>query len=199
MKHILITLSIVFSTILISKAQIAPVAEDISPLLIGEKIPEAILLDKNNQKVSILELIKTKPTILVFYRGGWCPYCNTHLSALANKEEEILKLGYQILAVSPENFENIEKTTNDNSINYTILSDPEGQFIQQMGLAFKPNSKTITYMQAKTKGTLVEVLPVPAIMILNKDAEIVFEYINPTYKKRMSEELLLNILKTKLL
>ena len=46
--------------------------------------------------------ILAKKTVLVVYRGGWCPYCNSQLSDLQDIENQILQLGYQIIAVSPD-------------------------------------------------------------------------------------------------
>lgn len=67
------------------KAQSIPSkAEDISPLLIGETLPKAKLLDSKGNTFELNDILKTKPTVLVFYRGGWCPYCNLQLSGLAS-------------------------------------------------------------------------------------------------------------------
>ena len=92
------------------KAQVADKPEDISPLLIGETIPDATLVNSDGENIQLYDLIKTKPTVLVFYRGGWCPYCNLQLSALAITQEEIIELGYQIIAVSPDNYKNLQPT-----------------------------------------------------------------------------------------
>ena len=83
-------------------AQVPQNAEDISPLLIGEKLPEAMLLDEDGKPINLNKEIAKKKTVLVFYRGGWCPFCNMQLASLAEAESEILKLGYQIIAVSPD-------------------------------------------------------------------------------------------------
>jgi peroxiredoxin len=176
-------------------AQIAKNPEDISPLLIGEKIPKAILKDEKGNSILLNDLLKEKPTVLVFYRGGWCPYCNLQLSALAFIEDEILKLGYQIIAISPENFKNIQPTIEEDKVNYKIVSDEDGKLIQEIGIAFKPNLITKTYIATKTNGKSSSVLPVPTVMVVNKNSEILFEYINPNYKNRITPELLLAVLK----
>jgi thiol-disulfide isomerase/thioredoxin len=54
---------------------IAKSATDIAPLLIGEKIPNAALKSAENTAVNLTDLIQKKKTVLVFYRGGWCPFC----------------------------------------------------------------------------------------------------------------------------
>ncbi len=43
----------------------------IQPLLIGASIPSVSLTDLEGKPVDLAEEIKTTPSILVFYRGGW--------------------------------------------------------------------------------------------------------------------------------
>ncbi len=175
-------------------AQIAEKSEDISPLLIGETLPNENIVNSNNIEVELLSLLKLKPSVIVFYRGGWCPYCNLQLAALAQAENEILKLGYQIIAISPEDFKNITSTTSTDSVKYQVFSDPGGNLIQKVGIAFKTPLLTKGYISTKTKGDVSQLLPVPTVMVANTDGEILFEYINPNYKKRITKQLLLAVL-----
>jgi peroxiredoxin len=106
-------------------AQVPENAEDICPLLIGESIPKATLQDSEGKQVELSKLLGNKPTVLVFYRGGWCPYCSVQLSGLVKIEKEILDLGYQMIAISPDDYRNLQTTESKESINYTLLSDPD--------------------------------------------------------------------------
>ncbi|MCK0178261.1 AhpC/TSA family protein [Flavobacteriaceae bacterium S0862] len=178
----------------IGYAQIPEKAEDISPLLIGETLPEATLLDKNGESVNLNEEIAKKKTVLVFYRGGWCPYCNMQLSSLAATEKEILELGYQIIAVSPDDYQNLKPSVEKNKTSYKLYSDVDGSFIKNIGIGFTPNEKTTNYISKKTTGKTTSVLPVPTVLVLNTKGEILFEYISPNYKQRISTELLLAVL-----
>jgi len=175
-------------------AQIADKAEEICPLLVGEILPNEQILNLENKPVELLSVLKQKPTVLVFYRGGWCPYCNMQLSALAEAEQEILKLGYQIVAISPEGNENLKPTIEKDSIKYQLFSDPEGNLIQKVGIAFKTRTPSKIYASTKTKGKVSDVLPVPTVMVVNTEGEILFEYINPNYKQRLTTKLLLAVL-----
>lgn len=57
-------------------AQTPKKPEDISPLLIGENIPNVSLIDSSGEPVNLATQIQKSNTVLVFYRGGWCPFCN---------------------------------------------------------------------------------------------------------------------------
>ena len=178
-----------------TQAQVPEKAEDISPLLIGETLPNAKLFNVEGKEIQLKNIVKEKPTVLVFYRGGWCPYCNTQLSGLAEIESEIIDLGYQIVAVSPDNYKNLKPTMEEDKVNYQLFSDPNGQLIQDIGIAFKASGMTRAYIAKKTKLDATEVLPAPTVMILNTSGDILFEYISPNYKVRLSSELLLASLK----
>jgi len=175
-------------------AQVVDKAEDICPLLVGETLPNEQVMNLENKPIELFSILKVKPTVLVFYRGGWCPYCNTQLAALAEAEPEILKLGYQIVAISPEGNENLQPTIEKDSINYQLFSDPGGNLIQNVGIAFKTRTPSKIYASTKTKGKVSDVLPVPTVMIVNTKGVILFEYINPNYKQRLTTKLLLAVL-----
>lgn len=177
------------------KAQVPMNAEDISPLLIGEQFPEANLLNIEGENVLLQDILKEKPTVLVFYRGGWCPYCNNQLSSLAEAEKEIIDLGYQIIAISPDHLESLKPTVEDDKLNYNIYSDSGAALIQAIGIGFETPEKAKGYIFKKTNKEATDILPVPAVFILDTKGKILFEYINPDYSTRLSSELLLASLK----
>ena len=173
------------------------VAEDISPILVGETLPNANFQNTVGEYVQLKALLEEKPTVLVFYRGGWCPYCNVQLSGLVEIEEDVLELGYQIVAISPDDYKNLQSTIENNSTKYKLLSDPNGKFIKEIGIAFKTSSSLKEYITGKgQKGETSSVMPAPTVMIVDKKGVIKFEYINPNYKERISGEMLLSVLKT---
>ena len=180
-----------------NQSPIPLVAEDISPILIGETLPNANFQNVEGEYVQLKALLEEKPTVLVFYRGGWCPYCNVQLSGLVEIEEDVLKLGYQIVAISPDDYKNLQSTIENNSTKYKLLSDPNGKFIKEIGIAFKTSSSLKEYITGKgQKGETSSVMPAPTVMIVDKKGVIKFEYINPNYKERISGEMLLSVLKT---
>lgn len=185
-------LLLIFST---SFAQIYETAKDVKPLLIGETIPNAKLLNMEGNSFNFSNNLERKPTVLIFYRGGWCPYCNAQLSDIAKMEDEIIKAGYQIIAISPEDFTNFPEIVKKDEVKFQLLSDVEGKLIEQMGIGFRPDEKTKEYISKKTTGKNSTILPVASVFVVNMKKEIVFEYVNPNYKQRLSGNLLLAVLK----
>ena len=187
----------ILSSLLLSTAaqSIPGTATDISPLLIGEKIPDIQLSNLEGKKVSLNDIISKEQTLLIFYRGGWCPYCNLHLAELQSIESEILKSGFNIIAISPDSPDNLKASIEKHKLNYTLLSDSKTEAARAFGIAFQA-SERYGEMLGKASGSLNTqgLLPVPAVFVLNKQGEILFEYINPDYKKRLKGSLLLAVL-----
>lgn len=177
-----------------SFSQVAEKPEDISPLLIGEKVPDTEITTVENIKIPLTEIVKEKPSILLFYRGGWCPYCNAHLSAVGEVTEEINKMGYQIVAVSPDSPEKLTESLQEQDLDYKLFSDADGSLIKAMGLAHKAPEKYGSMLSSFSNGANTGFLPAPALFIVNTEGEIIFEYISPDYKQRISSKMLMAVL-----
>ena len=44
---------------------------DVCPLMIGATIPAVTVATVDGETLDLLAVVKTKPTVLVYYRGGW--------------------------------------------------------------------------------------------------------------------------------
>lgn len=195
MKKLFFIVLATITSVANSQNALPKTATDIAPLLIGEKIPNTSLKSADDATVSIADLLKKKKTVLVFYRGGWCPYCNMHLQALAEAEKQILDLGYQIIAISPDTPANLKITEEKDKVKYTLLSDSKGELIKAVGIAFEAPENYKSVINVHSNGTNTNFLPVPSVFVVNADSDIVFEYVSPDFKHRITAELLVAVLK----
>lgn len=176
---------------------VAESAEEVHPLLIGAQAPDVTLRDVESNGVGLRTLLAEKPTILIFYRGGWCPYCNTHLAGIAESDPKLREMGYQIVAISPDRPEKLRETLDKSALTYTLLSDSAMEAAKGFGVAFKVESETVE--KYKTFGIDLDdasgkdhhLLPVPSVFILGTDGMIRFQYVNPNYKVRLDADVLL--------
>ena len=165
--------------------------EDVAPLLTGEQIPVLQLPDSSGELVDLNQSILATPTILVFYRGGWCPYCNRQLSGLQAIEKDLKKMGYQIIAISTDSPDNLKKSMIKEKLSYTLLSDADLRAAKLFGIAFKGPESYDKFLPETSGGKNADkLLPVPSVFILNKKGTILFEYINPDMTQRLSAPLL---------
>ena len=193
-------LVIAFSTLAEAQSY-AKNAEQVTPALIGTTIPEANVKTVDGKTVAIKDVVSQKPTVLIFYRGSWCPYCNKHLAELQKAEQQLVDMGYQILAVSPDRPKFLKNSVAKHDLDYTLLSDSPMSLTKAFGLAFKVDDSTVErYKQngidlEKNSGYDHHLLPVPAVYLINPDGLITFQYVNPDYKTRIKSEVLLSAAK----
>lgn len=170
---------------------------DISPLLIGEKIPAVKVPAADGRLYDLNAAVCQKPTILIFYRGGWCPFCNRELAGIQSIQTNLVKLGYQIIAISTDSPRNLSKSAEKNQLTYTLLSDADLAVSKQFGLAFEAPVAYSKTLETGSDGKNVnKLLPVPSVFILDKKGVIQFEYINPDYRQRISPELMIAVAET---
>lgn len=50
---------------------VAPSADRVRPLLIGATVPSVTLATSDGEAIELSEVLSRKPTVVVFYRGGW--------------------------------------------------------------------------------------------------------------------------------
>ncbi len=171
---------------------VATSATLVQPLKVGDRAPKADVLDADGEPVRLNELYAEKPTVLIFFRGGWCPYCVRHLSDLATVEKDLIEAGFQIAALSPDLPKHLK--SEDAEASFTLLSDREGEAAKAFGLAFRLDDATHERYLGFTKKIDVEersgrshrILPVPAVYIVDKTGTIRFAHWDPEYKKRLS-------------
>jgi peroxiredoxin len=178
---------------------VAPSAEEIRPLLIGARAPRPILRDKNDKEYDLGKAYSEKPTVLVFYRGGWCPFCTRQLMEIAPLVPRLEDLGWRILAVGmdqPSKIREMEKELGVRS--HELLSDNDLRAAKAFGVAFQVPADLVSRYKTEygidleaASGRSHHVLPVPAVFLIDTEGTIVFTYVNPDYKKRVDGELLL--------
>jgi peroxiredoxin len=172
-------------------------AGDVCPIKVGSRIPQLSLRTPANKAFDLNAAIARKPTVLIFYRGGWCPYCNLQLAQLQKAETQLLKLGYQVLAVSPDTPAELNKSLQKNGLKYTLLSDSTMTAAQALGIAFRVDAATLKKYNEygidleKSSGQKHHLLPVPAVFVLDTKGTIQFSYVNPDYTVRLAPEVLL--------
>lgn len=181
---------------------IAETAEQVSPLLNGQHIPVAVQVTTSEGKTSSLgQVLNNKKTVLFFYRGGWCPFCNTQMGQLKKIESQLTALGFQLIGISTDNAQDLQKSIGEHQLNYQLLADFNSVTSQAFGLAYYSSQQVTDRYLAKMnlKNPLQKnkagderlVLPVPAIYVIDSQGLVQFNYVNPNYKVRLHEALLL--------
>jgi peroxiredoxin len=189
MRNVLLVVFI-FMALAVS-GQIENSAKSVSPLEAGKQIPDVSIKDLDNNKVMVRDIVAEGPAVFLFYRGGWCPYCTKHLSDIASIEGKIKKMGYTIVAISPDSPDKMKETLEKSDITYKLYSDSDGELIKSMGLAFKAPKLYGRLLKKHSDGINKGVLPVPALYVVGTDGNIKYRFYSSNYKERISSDELL--------
>jgi peroxiredoxin len=172
-------------------------ADAIRPLYEGLSIPEGLVVKGvDGEMVDLTTLMRSTPSILVFYRGGWCPYCNQQLAELAGLEDEVVSIGYQIFALSPDRGESLKGHGESSGEAFRLFSDSDHVASDAFGVSFKVDEQMHRTLMGygidieEASGNASRILPTPAVFVV-RDGIIRFAYVNPDYKVRLDGDVLL--------
>lgn len=180
-------------------------AKEIMPLTPGDQLPQICLNDAKGKTFNLNDSISKKPAVLIFYRGGWCPFCTEHLAELQAVSSDLVKMGYQLIAISPDRPELLTPLSKEKGLNYSLYSDSSMKASTAMGIAFRLDDAT--FKKYKTSynidieadsGYKHHLLPVPAVFIIGTDGIVKYTYTDPDYKQRLSPEKILEVAKKEL-
>ena len=180
-----------------SRTDIHASADQVQPLLAGMTAADFNVKDAEGKAFEFNAADMNKPVVLTFFRGGWCPYCNLHLSEMRKAETQLKEMGFDIWFISIDKPEMLLESLDDPNIGYTMYSDSSLEATRAFGIAFQVDDELVEkYLQwnidlEKASGENHHVLPAPATYIIGKDGVINFAYVNPNYKVRLHPNVLL--------
>ena len=175
---------------------IAPSAEEAQPLQPGDRAPAFTVYHVDGSPFAFDPDQLERPALLITFRGGWCPYCNTHLQELRHVIPEIKAAGYDVLFLSADRPEILYSSLKEESqdLDYLVLSDSKLEAASALGIAFQlPDAQVERYKQygidlEKASGESHHGLPVPAVFVIDTAGMITYVYANPDYTVRLSAD-----------
>lgn len=189
------TLLITTLTLTLTVLSIARGEPPTEPLGVGDTIPAGHLKSETDRDVDLRSLVAEAPTVLIFYRGGWCPYCRRHLADLAEVVPALDEAGFRILAISPDQPSKLRAKPDFGELPYTLLSDSSMSVSSAFGIAFRVDDELVEkYMNSYgidlegDSGETHHLLPHPAVYIVDTEGVIQYAHVDPNYKERLDPD-----------
>jgi peroxiredoxin len=177
-------------------AEFASDAAAVRPLGVGERAPD-FTADRADSTPYVFSARHMKrPAVLIFYRGGWCPFCNAQLADLRLVEPKLRASGFDVLFVSTDRPELLYTSLKTQNIPYTLVSDPGLRAAQAFHIAFHLDDEQYAEELKwgvdleKTTGMKDHALPVPSVFIIDTAGIIRFVYSNPDFRVRLGADAL---------
>ncbi len=172
-------------------------------LQVGATFPEFNLPNEKGEIKRLEEVKGEKATVISFYRGGWCPYCNIELQALQKALPEFKNLGANLIAITPETPDNSLSTSEKNKIEFSVISDVDNKLGKEMDLVFQlpKEIQEIYYTKfnidiEKHNQNKDAELPLAATYIIDNNNEVKYSFLNEDYTKRAEISEIIEVLKT---
>lgn len=156
---------------------------------VGDAAPSFVLPDAMGRQVRLSELLARGPVVMVWYRGGWCPYCNIQLQAMQEVLPELEAAGGTLVAISPERPDESMSTKEQNELDFVVLSDLGNRAAAAYGLAFTlPGPVAEAYQKGfdlhRHNMDTSNRLPLAATYVVDQDGVISWAQVDADYRKR---------------
>lgn len=166
----------------------------------GDTAPDFTLPNAQGGTTSLADLRADGPVVLLWYRGGWCPYCNLTLHAYGERLEELEALGATLVAVSPELPDQSLSTAERNALDFVVLSDVDNGVARDFGVLFEvPEGVWTRYREQLDVGAYYAhgraELPLAATYVIASDGTIAYAYLDADYRNRADPEDVLGVLR----
>jgi peroxiredoxin len=158
---------------------------------VGNLLNDFVLPDATGRDVSLSDLLADGPAVLVFYRGGWCPYCNL---ALHQYQSELVprlpRYGATLAAISPQKPDESLTTADKHGLQFAVLSDAGADVAQALGIAFEPSTDVLEAQRAlgldirngNADGS--PELPMPTVLVIDSNRTVQFADVQVDYTRR---------------
>jgi peroxiredoxin len=165
---------------------------------VGATLPDADLLDPHGAATSLYDALGDRLTVVVFYRGAWCPYCNITLSTYqAELVPEVARRNVGLVAISPQVPDGSLSIQEKHDLTFAVLSDPGNQLAKAAGILTGPSDE-VRAVQVQLGSDLTDInadgttgLPMPTTLIVDADHVVRWVDVHPDYATRSEPEQIL--------
>jgi peroxiredoxin len=158
---------------------------------VGTVLPDAELLDVHGAATTLSAAAGDGMSVLVFYRGAWCPYCNIALPVYQDQLlPELTERGIRLVAISPQKPDGSLTMQQKHALAFTVVSDPGNIIAARLGILTQPSDEAraaqlqlgLDLTSVNADGTVA--LPMPATVILDASRTVRWVDVHPDYSTR---------------
>jgi peroxiredoxin len=153
---------------------------------VGDTLEPCTLTDATGAPVTLDRLVEDAPAVVVFHRGGWCPYCNLALRTYQRELlPELAASGARLVAISPQSPDQSHSTAEKAELEFTVLSDPGNRIAHRVGVVVQQADEVLNVQRtlgldlAEVNAECSTELPRPTVLIVDRDRTVRFVDVQP--------------------
>jgi peroxiredoxin len=124
----------------------------------GDRFPALTLALTGGGTLSLPDDLTGHFSVILFYRGSWCPYCNAQLRAFQRSLDRLTGLGILVAAVSVDDGATTKNLIAKHGLQFPIghsadaravaaatgaFVNPDPAYLQSTGFILDPNSRVV--------------------------------------------------------
>lgn len=166
----------------------------------GTKVTEFSLVSHNGKKTDMTTLLKQSPLLVVFYRGGWCPYCNLQIRELTKTWPEFQQRGVTPVLISADSVEGAALASTSYDIPFPVLSDSDLSAHKAFDVVLDIDDEN--YKLYQSYGIELEAwsgkghhkISVPSVFLVDSEGTVLWAHASKDYETRPSATQLLSVI-----
>jgi peroxiredoxin len=157
-------------------------------LTIGAMLPDDLLFVEHDRGPIVASELRGRPTVLLFYRGNWCPLCMAQIGEIAERWQEVEALGAQVALVSPQDEEHTRALAARHNVEFRYLRDDELVAARRLGIVNADG--TPAGMIGYDSDTVL-----PTVVVTDAEGRIVYADQTDNYRVRPTPDTVLTALR----
>jgi len=149
---------------------------------VGDTLPEFVTPPRtlDDEELRLRDL-RGERVVLLFHRGGWCPFCQAELAGVNDRYDDLSDKA-RIIAISGDLPGAVAAYARKRDLRYTLAHDANGQVAAQYGL---------TYDSGDRLGVTA-----PAAIVLDREGRIAWYHVARDVRDRPKPDDLLDVLRS---
>jgi peroxiredoxin len=151
-------------------------------LEVGKSLPEFSLKDAAGNVISSKEL-GSQASLIMFYRGNWCPLCMAQIKEVAAQYRELEARGIKIYMVSPQSEGHTDSLAKRFDVNMNFLIDENNQAADALQIKAENGLPMGLQALGYDSDTVM-----PTVVMTNDKGVIIFADLTDNYRVRPEPE-----------
>jgi peroxiredoxin len=164
----------------------------------GDRVAPFSVPEVDGERLELETLLDSGPLVLVFFRFAGCPACNIALPFYRDRLAPGLRaLGARLLALSPQLPERLVEIKRRHALDFLVASDVDNALGRRFGILYSCDEASRRRAEqggrpiGAVTGTGTWELPMPAVIVIDRDLVVRFADVSPDWLVRTEPEAVL--------
>ena len=166
----------------------------------GSMAPDATLASIEDGQVTLSDLWADQNLMLIFYRGGWCPYCNAQIRDITVNYSKFLDRSVLPVLVSVDEPDTSALLSATYEVPFPVMSDSDLDAHESYNVVLRVTEEE--YQARLSRGVDMEaysgqdhhVMAVPSTFLIEQGGHLLWSHVDVEFRTRPSADQLLAVI-----